>query len=298
MMNVSVVVPTLNERESIPDLFLNLMPQLEDGDEAIIVDGGSKDGTVKIAQYHGATVLEAENSSIGEARNIGSKYASNEIVASTDADSLPPEGWLDRIKNNFKKDEELVVLWGNVVDFNGVPIRNLVGKFSTITRGASGNNTAFRKKAFDELEEGYPDVSFMEDVFIINRLAKVGKAKRDSDLIMVMDMDRKRYQTIPMMGLGVASSTAGHILGGNLGDMAKIAGVSMVGTELTYEGYTDSPVHHDQVGTWLIGVGRMVDGKLSNLAKGSGAGLFAHHVLTEGLSMKPTQLYKNTDVEV
>lgn len=295
MVNVSVVIPTLDEADSLPNCLSSLVGQMEAGDEVIVVDAGSDDGTIDIAKGAGCRTIIFEDSSIGEARGLGARSAENEIVATTDADTLPPDGWVARIKKNFESDEDLVVLWGSIEDRNGVPIRDLIGKFSTLARGASGNNTAYRKSAFMELENGYPDVSFMEDVFIINRLSEMGKAKRDKGLVMVMDMDRKRYQTLPIVAAGLGGVLASGVVGGRAGRIVSRASMSMVGTEAFYEGLTESPIHHDEFGMTLLGASRALGSSYSDDLAGLGTGMFVHHAITEGVSKMPTKLMQNTD---
>jgi glycosyltransferase involved in cell wall biosynthesis len=294
---VSVVIPTLDEEENLPRCLESLKPQLGPEDEVIVVDGGSKDDTIQIARAYGCRILVKEDSSIGEARNIGTMEAVNEIVVSTDADAIPPEGWLDKIKVNFDKDEDLVVLWGTIVDVNGVPIRNLIGKFSTVVRGASGNNTAFRKSAYEKLDFGYPDISFMEDVSVIHQLAEEGKAKRDRDLVMVMNMDRRRYQTFPILVGGGLVSAAGVAIGGKWGRRLFFGGVGSGMTEMLYEGVSDQggAIHHDDVGMTMLGISSVFDGEVSDAVYGTGLGLFVHHAVTEGISKIPSKLMANTD---
>ncbi len=290
--NISVTIPTLNEEDSLPSCLDNLMPQLGEDDECIIIDGGSDDRTQEVAERYGCNVLEAEGSSIGMARHVGAKFSDNEVIATTDADALPPGGWVERIRSQFGDDPELTVLWGAIEDRNGVPIRNLIGKFSTLTGGASGNNTAYRKSAYEEVGNAYPDVNFAEDFAAIARLATVGKAVRDEGLVMVMDMDRSRYQKKPILGAAGVVATIGHVVDGKYGDLAKGAAVGLAGTELTYEEATGTPFHHDQVGAGVYSAGSRMG---SRAVSGAGIGMVAHHVMTEGLSAMPTLLEKGTE---
>lgn len=291
-MNASIVIPTLNEQSNIKRCLHHLEPQLDSGDEIIIIDGGSEDDTIDICKEYGCKTYILGGSSIGMARHAGVKVAENEIIVSADADSIPPKGWLNRIKKHFESDGELVVLWGTIQDKNGVPIRNLIGKFSTITRGASGNNTAYRKSAYEKLENGYPNISFMEDVIIINKLATVGKAVRDKELVMVMNMDRKRYQTIPIVGTGGLIAAIGHLTDTAYSDLIRGSGIGLVGTEMLYEEASNTPLHHDQVGMGIALAGRKME---SSTITGLGVGVVGHHIATEGLSMAPTELQQNTD---
>ncbi|TDA29225.1 MAG: glycosyltransferase family 2 protein, partial [Hadesarchaea archaeon] len=52
-MKVSVIIPTLNEGERIRDLLRSLKEAPYPDKEIIVVDGGSKDDTVKIARKEG-----------------------------------------------------------------------------------------------------------------------------------------------------------------------------------------------------------------------------------------------------
>jgi glycosyltransferase involved in cell wall biosynthesis len=295
MINISIVIPTLNEEDNLPTCLENIVPQLEEGDEIIIVDGGSTDDTVKIAHEYGAIVYINEgDSSIGLDRDIGVRKSSNPVIATLDADSIPPSGWLDRVRWNFEDDPELALVWGSIEDENGVPIRNLVGKFSTVLRGASGNNTAFRKEYFEKTD-GYPDISFMEDFLIINRISEQGKVRRDKNMVMVMNMDRRRYQTIPIVSIGAGSLLLSQYPDNDVvTDVLKGFGLGIAGTELFYEAFSGhgTDIHHDHVGLGTIFIGRY--GEKNNTVAGIGAGMFAHHALTEGVSMMPTKLQENT----
>jgi glycosyltransferase involved in cell wall biosynthesis len=296
-MNISVVIPTLNESENLSTCLRNINPQLQPGDELIVVDGGSEDGTVGIAESFGATVYINEGeSTIGGDRDIGARKASNPIVATLDADSVPPKGWLDRVRWNFEDDPDLALVWGTIQDLNGVPIRDMVGKFSTVFRGASGNNTAFRRKYFKEVD-GYPEISFMEDSLFINRMSLEGKIRRDEELVMVMNMERKRYQTIPILGIGGASALVSRyaqseeVKEGLLG-----FGLGLVGTELTYELFSGhgTGIHHDHIGLAAMAAGEYGKNK-KRLITGIGGGMFVHHAVTEGVSMAPTKIEEETE---
>ena len=50
---VAVIIPTLNEAATLANTLDALMPQLTGGDEVVISDGGSTDGTVEVAQRYG-----------------------------------------------------------------------------------------------------------------------------------------------------------------------------------------------------------------------------------------------------
>jgi len=291
-MNISVIIPTLNESENIGECISIINNQINSNDEVMVVDGGSTDGTKEIARDLGAVVIEGVDIGIGLSRHIGVTEAKGDIIATTDADARPPDDWISTIRTHFEEDEELSVLWGSVEDRNGVPIRDMTGKFSTLTGGASGNNTAFRRQHYIDNTTGYPDVDYAEDAIIIYKLALRGKAIRDESMVMTMDMDRTRYQTVPIVVGSAGLLSLGLIYDSEYSSFLTGSAIGLAGTELIYETATDSPMHHDEFGIILSVLGSLRD---SGTLTGVGAGLFTHHLVTEGLSMVPTILHRETD---
>jgi glycosyltransferase involved in cell wall biosynthesis len=97
MTMVSVVVPTFNAASTIGATLDALAAQELDGDyEVIVVDDGSSDDSVAIAERSAveATVLRQENLGAAAARNLGAAAARGEILAFTDSDCVPAPGWL------------------------------------------------------------------------------------------------------------------------------------------------------------------------------------------------------------
>lgn len=303
-MNVSVVIPAKDEEGAIGECLSRLESQTIPGDEIIVLDNGSTDATATIADdFEQVRVIDAPDESFDDAhfrglasiRQRGTEAAKNEIVASTDADTTPPEDWLDRIRSHFEADPDLAVVWGVASDTNGVPVRNLTGKYLTLIGGVSGCNTAFRKSEFEKLEQGYTGWPMFEDVALVTRLARTGKAKHDRGMVMRTDLDRQRYQTIPMVATGGAGIAAGTLIGGPVGAFAASTGAALGGTELVYEKAPATPLHHDQVGLGMMLAGVTLGGPLGLAAAGVGSGIVGHHLLTEGLSGSPTDLMANTD---
>lgn len=303
-MNVSVAIPAKNEEGNIGRCLDRLTSQLDPGDEILVLDNGSSDRTAGIAaSYEQVTVLDAPDERFDDAhyrglsqlRQLGAETARNEIIATTDADTLPPSEWLDRIKAHFEDDDDLSVLWGVATDTNGVPVRDMTGKYLTFLGGVSGCNTAFRKSHFKKLAKGYTGWPMFEDVALVTRLARTGKAKHDTGMEMRTDLDRRRYQTYPMVASSGAAIGAGALIGGPVGALAAGAGAGVGGTELFYENAPSTPFHHDQIGFGLILAGLVVGGTPGVASAGLGAGMFTHHLLTEGASAIPTDLMAYTD---
>jgi len=79
---VSVIVPTLNEAAQIGDA----VSALDWADEVIVIDGGSADNTVELAEAAGARAIIVAGQTIGAQRNAGIAAARNRWVLALDAD--------------------------------------------------------------------------------------------------------------------------------------------------------------------------------------------------------------------
>ena len=81
-MNISATIITLNEQRKIS----RAMESLRCCDEIIVVDSGSTDRTVEIAQRLGARVFEMPWLGYAAQKNYASEKASNDWILSIDAD--------------------------------------------------------------------------------------------------------------------------------------------------------------------------------------------------------------------
>ncbi len=88
MVTLSVIVPTLNEEKYIEDCLTSLYSQNTDVSYEIIVsDGGSDDGTVRIADKYADKVVMTGRG-ISKGRNEGAKASRGRYLVFIDADSI------------------------------------------------------------------------------------------------------------------------------------------------------------------------------------------------------------------
>ena len=74
-MRTLIIIPALNEEESLPRVLDELRVQLPDFD-VLVVDDGSRDDTAVVARKHGVTVLSLPfNLGVGGALQTGFRYA-------------------------------------------------------------------------------------------------------------------------------------------------------------------------------------------------------------------------------
>ncbi len=85
--DVTVVLPCLNEEESLPAV----LAAIPDGYRALVVDNNSTDDTAGVARRHGARVVAEPRAGYGAAVHAGVTAATTPIVAVIDADgSMDP----------------------------------------------------------------------------------------------------------------------------------------------------------------------------------------------------------------
>ena len=98
---ISVIVPALNEEKDLGSCLKALSRQKVDEDyETIVVDGGSGDGTVRVAEEIADLVISQSSRGIGGARRDGAAAACGEKLAFTDADTIVSPDWMREISSN------------------------------------------------------------------------------------------------------------------------------------------------------------------------------------------------------
>ncbi|WP_229783177.1 glycosyltransferase [Haloarcula pellucida] len=142
---VSVVVVTYNSERTVGETLASLTEQTypDDRYDVFVVDGGSTDGTARIAADHGVSFLVAEGATIGECRNRGADAANGDYVAFTDSDCAVPATWLGDLVERIEAhaaDESVVGVGGPNRPFPGDPaFAKLVGSLQGTVFGSGGS---------------------------------------------------------------------------------------------------------------------------------------------------------------
>ena len=115
MTSVSIVVPARNEEELLPSCLRALTTQDYRGPlEIIVVDNGSTDRTAERARWFGVTVVSEPRHGYVIALARGFSIATGDIVATTDADTVPPRNWVSRLAREYAERPEVVAVGGEI----------------------------------------------------------------------------------------------------------------------------------------------------------------------------------------
>jgi GT2 family glycosyltransferase len=143
-MKVAAVVPHWNRRDLLEALLANLGQQTRVFDEIIVVDNGSADDSVAVAERAGAKVIRLErNLGFAAAVNRGIEAVSSEWIAILNNDATLAADWLATLLSAIEKaaaeNEDAWFATGKTL-LAGDPSRTdgarIDGTFDAISRGA------------------------------------------------------------------------------------------------------------------------------------------------------------------
>ena len=101
MSKISIIIPTINEANNLP-LLLSDLSSIHKECEIIIVDCGSKDKTIDIANIYGAKVFISKEKNRGLQLDIGAKNSKGDWLVFLHADTRLTHDWF-RKANSFLK---------------------------------------------------------------------------------------------------------------------------------------------------------------------------------------------------
>jgi len=171
-MQVSIIIPVLNEAAHIKVSLNSLQRYRRQGHELIVVDGGSQDRTVELATGRCDKLITSQ---AGRARqmNAGEKQASGDVLLFLHADTQLPDQAIQLVINALKQTNRS---WGRFdVQFSGrhrllrlvAHMMNLRSRLSGIATGDQG--MFITRDTFSKLG-GFPDIPLMEDITMSRRL--------------------------------------------------------------------------------------------------------------------------------
>jgi rSAM/selenodomain-associated transferase 2 len=176
-MNLSIIIPMLNEAAQLPDLFAHLLPLQRAGCEIVFADGGSTDASPELARIAGYRVVTSARGRAYQ-MNAGAAAASGEVLLFLHADTRLPQGAPQHIQQALNGDSHC---WGRFdVCITGRPfmlrvIAHMMNWRSCLTGIATGDQAMFmRRDAFLRVQ-GFPEQPLMEDIELSKRLKRFSR---------------------------------------------------------------------------------------------------------------------------
>ena len=172
--SISVIIPILNEAKILEKTLSQLQSELGQH-ELIVVDGGSTDGSVHIAEKYGRVIT----SELGRAKqlNTGAASATGDILIFLHADVWVEPGALASVATalssgyiggGFQQKIDGTHFLYRAIEIAG----NIRGKYLKVFYGDSG---IFLKRADFEKIGGFPEVPILEEMEFSKKLRQLGK---------------------------------------------------------------------------------------------------------------------------
>jgi len=194
MTDVSIVIPTKDEKENLPRLFESLAAI--DGDfEVLVCDSMSEDGTREyVDMVEWARYIEVpREATAGMARNAGIRASDGEVVAMLDADVEIIPGWYRELLKS-------IGLFHVVAGYSPDPDGRGFPRVSTYVKGQDITwpqcNIAYRRSLFDSVGLLREDMRVAEDCEFHYRCAMAGYL-----IFYNPRMEVYHYQRRGMMGV-------------------------------------------------------------------------------------------------
>lgn len=204
MRSISIIVPTLNEAEALPETLNRLLALEPPALEIIVVDGGSTDGTLEIANQYNVRVVKDAQQGRGFQLNAGAAVAQGDALCFVHADTLVPNNLVHLIRQTL--DDPSIALGGFVSVMRGP---TGVRKFTTAQNFLKTYYAAFIPHPIDFLLRGYrllvgdqvmfcrkdqfeacgrfPEEALMEDMALNQRLLPFGRIVQRKERVYTSD---------------------------------------------------------------------------------------------------------------
>jgi glycosyltransferase involved in cell wall biosynthesis len=226
-IKISVVIAAYNEEERIGRCLeaVNNQTFSKEKYEVLVIDNNSTDRTSEIAKKLGTTVIfYNEKQGAVVAKEFGAEKAKGEIVAITDADSVPHKDWLENI-DRIMQNKKIQCIGGTVFSIEGELVKLAFIFYDFFARlnqvfGISliwGPNMAVRKSAFTEVGGFDTKLRTSDDWEFVLRIQKkfgVHSTLYSSDL-QAKTSPRKHKQLsamIPYVVIGIMNYVSVFIL--------------------------------------------------------------------------------------
>jgi len=174
LSKISIIIPTINEANNLPLLLSDLSIFKEDG-EIIIVDCGSEDKTIDVANIYGAKVFISKERYRGLQLDIGAKNSKGEWLIFLHADTRLTHDWFKKINLFLEGNKNSIYYFEFKINHKKIIYRvleilvNFRSKFFKQPNGDQGliiHRTTYFKN------NGFRKIPIMEDLDFLRKLNK------------------------------------------------------------------------------------------------------------------------------
>ncbi|MDP2638747.1 MAG: glycosyltransferase family 2 protein [Candidatus Azambacteria bacterium] len=196
-MKLSFVVPAYNEENLIGECLESILKQTANQPndiEIIVVNNASTDNTKKVAlSFPEVIVVDEPKKGLVNARHAGFMASHGDLIANIDADTMLTPGWVNKVFEEFSKNQNLVALSGPYIYYDLSKTQNFfikiyyfMGYLSYVINhfifhaGAmlQGGNFIVKRTALEKIGGFDTSIVFYgEDTDIAKRIQKVGRVK-------------------------------------------------------------------------------------------------------------------------
>ena len=185
MEEISVVIPAYNAGHDLSKCLQALGNAHFSKSQIVVVDDGSTDRTISVANEHGVRVLEiTTNGGAAHARNAGADVSEGPILFFVDADVIVHSDCKEVLGAFFNDNKDFAAVFGTYDENPGNPepisrARNLFHRYVHLDNAGEVASFwtgcgAVRKSAFDKVNGFDESLAMMEDVDFGMRLAAAG----------------------------------------------------------------------------------------------------------------------------
>jgi len=189
--NISIIIPTLNEGQNINAL----KPLVKLVREIIVVDGGSKDDTRKMAADLGFTVITS-NKGRGTQLNHGAEKASSPLLLFLHADTILPLNFQHLVENCLEDQNIILGAFSLHIQTKSFLLQTICKTANLRSRFLQlpyGDQALFIRKTDFHALSGFPRIPIMEDYIFVKRAGKKGKIQT---LTQSVQTSARRWQKL------------------------------------------------------------------------------------------------------
>ena len=120
-IKISIITVSYNAEGTISETIDSVLSQKDDHVEYIIVDGGSKDGTLDIIKSYGSRIdnlISEPDNGISDAFNKGIRIATGDVICIINSDDILYDGAVNIAREKFSYDNEIDILYGDMKVFS------------------------------------------------------------------------------------------------------------------------------------------------------------------------------------